>query len=150
MKTRGRAAIAAVAVVLLWAGFAYDMSRPADGKQYRRTMLQVAEAAYDATQTGRLVGEQELAGNVTAAYAITAYDDATKALAGAQQKFAGEGPPDDRSAALRDQLSPLLSDAVLTLGDTAQARDDRALRDGVRKLDVLAGKLDDFVTAYAS
>ncbi|WP_433362607.1 hypothetical protein ACQPZX_30625 [Actinoplanes sp. CA-142083] len=150
MEARGRAVIAGTAVALLWAGFAYNVSRPADAKQYQRTMLQVAEAAHDATQTGRLVGEQELAGNVTGAYAITAFGDATKALAGAQQKFAGEGPPDDRSAALRDQLSPLLSEAVLTLGDTAQAGDDKALRDGVRRLDVLAGKLSAFVTAYAS
>jgi hypothetical protein len=136
--------------VLLWAGFAYDVSRPADGKRYQRTMLQVAEAAHDADQTGRLTGEQQLAGQVTAAFAVTSYDDATKALAGAQQKFAGEGPPDDRSAALRDRLSPLLSASVIALGDTAQARDDDTRRDGVRRLDALAGELSAFVSAYAS
>ncbi|HEX5198782.1 hypothetical protein ACFQS1_02310 [Paractinoplanes rhizophilus] len=150
MATRGRVLIAGAAVVLLWAGFAYDLSRPADAKQYRRTMVQVAEAAHDATRTGGLVGAQELAGNVTAAYATTAFDDATKALAGAQHKFAGEGPPDDSSAALRDRLSPLLSDAVIALGDTAQAPDDQALRDGTHRLDMIAGKLRAFVVAYAS
>jgi hypothetical protein len=38
---------------------------------------------------------------------------------------------------------------VVALGDTAEAPDDAALRDGVRRLDELAGKLDDFLTAYA-
>jgi hypothetical protein len=141
-------AVAGGAVLALWAGFAYNVSKPDDYRAYERTMVQVAGSAHDATQTGRLTGEQELAGKVTSPFARTSFDDATKALAGAQQKFASQGPPDDRSAALRDRLSPLLAAAVVALGDTAEAPDDAALRDGVRRLDQLAGGFDDFLTAY--
>jgi hypothetical protein len=141
--------VAGTAVLVLWAGFAYNVSKPDDYRSYERTMVQVAGSAHDAAQTGRLTGEQELAGNVTALFARASFDDAAKALAGAQQKFAGQGPPDERSAGLRDRLSPLLAAAVVALGDTAEAPDDAALRDGVRRLDELAGKLDDFLTAYA-
>jgi hypothetical protein len=150
VKLGREAVIAGVAVVALWAGFAYDQSRPVDAKAYRRTMLQVAAAAHDSAQTGRLIGEQRLDGHVTGPFATTAFDDAAKGVAGAQKKFAAQPPPDDASAALRDRLAPLLSGTVLALGDTAGAADDAALRDGTSRLDELAGKLDDFVTAYGS
>jgi hypothetical protein len=134
---------------MLWAGFAYNVAKPADFPAYERTMVQVAGSAHDAAQTGRLTGEQELAGKVTVLFARTSFDDAAKALAGAQKKFASQGPPDDRSAALRDRLSPLLAAAVVALGDTAEAPDDAALRAGVQRLDELADQFDDFLSAYA-
>jgi hypothetical protein len=146
----GRLTVAGAALTLLWAGFAYDVSRPDDFRSYRRTLLQVAESAHDAAQTGRLVAEQQLAGRVTGGFARTAFDDAAKALAGAQQKFAGEGPPDAESRALRDRLSPLLAAEVVTLGDTAEAADDRRLRSGADALGSLAQRLDDFITAQQS
>jgi hypothetical protein len=146
-STTSRAVIAAAAVVALWAGFAYDVSRPADARDYQRTLVQAAESAHDAAQTAVLVGELELAGKVTGLFATTAFDDAAKALAGAEQKFAVQGPPDGASAARRDQLGPLLNTAVTALGDTAQAADDARLRDGVGRLKDLAGQLDDFVEA---
>lgn len=145
-----RGLIAGAAVLLLWAGFAYDVSRPVDATAYRRTLLQVAEAAHDAAQTGRLVGEQELAGRVTAAFAATAFDDAATGLAGAQLKFASQGPPEPSSAAARDRLAPLLAATVTALGDTAEAADDAALRDGTGRLGGLASQLEDFVTAQRS
>ena len=146
MRRRAEIAIAAVALAVLWGGLAYDISRPADFRSYHRMLLQVAATAHDATQTGRLVAEQELAGHVTSLYARGTFDEAAQALAGAQQKFAGEAPPDDRGAALRDELGPLLEDAVTTLGDAARAEDDTTRRDGVRRLTVLAGKLEDFAS----
>jgi hypothetical protein len=148
MSTKTRLAVAVTAVVLFWAGFAYDVSRPADYRAYHRTMLQVAESAHDAAQTGRLTAEQQLAGQVTMLFARTAFDDAGKALAGAQKKFANQGPPDARSAALRDGLAPLLSTAVTALGDTSQATDNSTLRSGAAELDTLAQHLDDFITAH--
>jgi hypothetical protein len=148
VNKKGKIGTAVAAVVLLWGGFAYDVSRPADGKAYRRTILQVAEAAHDAAQTGRLTGEQQLADQVTTPFARTAFGDAAKALAGAEQKFAAEGPPDSASAELRDQLAPLLSTAVQVLGDTAEAGDDDTLRDGVHRLDSLAERLEEFITAH--
>lgn len=150
MIGRREITIAASAIVIMWAGLAYQIARPADPGSYHRTLLQVAETAHDATQTGRLVGRQELAGRVTVLFARTAFDDSARALAGAQKKFAGQGPPDTDSAALRDRLSPLLADSVRALGDTAEAGDDAALRSGVDRLGVLAGRLDAFITAYGS
>jgi hypothetical protein len=145
-----RGLIAATAVVLFWAGFAYDVSRPADQHAYRRLLLQAAEAAHDAAQTGRLVGEQQLAGRLPALFATTAYDDAATALAGAQQKFASQGPPDETSAASRDRLAPLLQATVRALGDTAEAAGNAGRRAGVARLGGLARQLDDFVTAQRS
>ncbi|WP_412741446.1 hypothetical protein [Krasilnikovia sp. MM14-A1004] len=140
--------IAGVAVAAMWLGVAYQVARPTDPSKYLRTVLQVAGSAHDATETGRLIGRQELAGNLTGPFATTAFDEATAALAGAQKKFAAQGPPDSASADLRDQLSPLLARSVVALGDTAEAADDSALRDGVARLDELADRLDDFITAH--
>jgi hypothetical protein len=139
--------IAGTAVIIMWLGLAYDLSRPVEPRAYLRTLVQAAASAHDAAQTGRLIGEQELAGRITGAFAAVAFDDAEKALAGAQKKFAGEAPPDRRSTALRDQLGPLLGQAVTALGDTARSSGDRQLRDGVARLGDLAARLDDFITA---
>jgi hypothetical protein len=150
MNRRREVAIAIAAVAVLWAGLAYQLSRPIDESGYRRTVLQVAESAHDAVQTGRMTGEQELAGDVTKLFATAAFDDATKALAGAQQQFASQGPPGPSSAALRDRLAPMLAAAVIALGDSAEASDDAALRSGVQRLGDLAEQLGDFITAQQS
>lgn len=148
MSTSIRLAIAGTAVALLWAGFAYHVTRPTDYQEYHRTMLHVAESAHDAAQTGQLTAELQLAGRVTTQFSQTAFDDAGQALAGAQKKFASQGPPDARSAVLRDRLAPLLSSAVTILGDTSQASDDSSLRSGATRLDALAQELDIFITAH--
>jgi len=99
------------------AGFAYTVTRPDDFADYSRTIGQVAGSTHDAARTGWLTGRQQLDGRVTAAFATTAYDDAEKTLAGAQQQFATAPPPDERAVSLRDQLGPLVSLAVKDLGD---------------------------------
>jgi len=119
MGKTGRIAVAAAAVGLLWAGFA-----------------------------GRLAAEQRLDDRVTPAFARTAFDNATTVLAGALTKFARQGPPDAAAAALRDELSPLLTATVSTLGDTAEADSDTDLRAGADRLGTLARQLDDFITAH--
>jgi hypothetical protein len=148
MSIRTRLAVALTGAALLWAGFAYHLTRPVEYRAYHRTVLQVAESAHDAAQTGRLTAEQQLAGRVTAQFAQTAFDDAGQALAGAQKKFASHGPPDARSVVLRDGLAPLLSATVIALGDTSEASDDSALRSGAGGLNALAQQLDDFITAH--
>ena len=145
---RTKVAVAVTAAALFWVGLAYSLSRPADYRAYHRTVLQVAGAAHDAAQTGRLTGEQLLAHKATALYADTAFDDAAKALAGAQKQFASQAPPDGKSRRLRDAISPLLAQEVTALGDTTQATDDASLRAGVRTLDGLAQRLDAFITAH--
>ncbi|BCJ47700.1 hypothetical protein GCM10010168_20590 [Actinoplanes ianthinogenes] len=142
-------AIAAGAVVIVWLGLAHQLVRPESYQHYARTMVQVAESAHDAAQTGRLVAEQQLAGRVTGAFSTAAYADATKGLAGAQQKFAAQGPPDEASRRLRDELSPLLGQAVVALGDASTADDDQTRELSAGRLGDLAGKLRQFVEAYA-
>jgi len=73
--------VAATATGLQWAGLAYNVSRPADFRGYHRTMLQVAESAHGATQTGQLTAQQQLDGRVTAAFVRAGFNDATKASA---------------------------------------------------------------------
>ena len=145
---RTRVTVAIVAAALFWAGLAYNLSRPADYRSYHRTVLQVAAAAHDAAETGRLTGEQLLVHKATVLYADTAFDDAAKALAGAQKQFASQAPPDGKSRRLRAEMGPLLAREVTALGDTTQATDDVSLRAGVRTLDGLAQQLDAFITAH--
>jgi len=137
--------IAAIAAAALWAGFVYDVSRPVDAARYRRVLMQAAESAHDATQTAAVVAGLEATGKVTGPFATTALDDAAKGMAGAQQKFAAEGPPDPQSAGRRDRLNVLLGSAVAALGDTAQADNDSTLRAGAARLNDVAEQLDDFV-----
>ena len=42
MGVRGRIAVTITALALLWAGFAYHLSRPVDSQAFHHTMLQVA------------------------------------------------------------------------------------------------------------
>jgi hypothetical protein len=147
VSTNRRIAVAVAAVAVFWAGLAFNLSRPADDRAYQRTMLQVAESAHDAAQTARLVAQEQLAGRVNSAFASAAFGDAAKGLAGAQQKFAGEGPPDTAAAALRDRLSPLLQAAVIALSDASEATGDSQLKGASDRLDVLAKQLRGFITA---
>jgi hypothetical protein len=76
------------------------------------------------------------------------FHDATRSLSLAVKDFAAEVPPDDESAALRDQLGALLADAVRLLSDVVRAADadDRsALRATVPALGPVADQLAAFV-----
>ena len=64
--------------------------------------------SHDAAAPGVLAGRQDLRQRITAAFAATAYDDAMKAVVGAQKTLADSVAPDDASAALRDRLAPLV------------------------------------------
>jgi hypothetical protein len=143
----GKASIILAAVLLLWAGFAYDVTRPADRRDYHRTAVQVAESAHDGVRTGWLIGREQLADRVFGTFVTSTFDDAEKAVAGASKQFASEAPPDEASTGLRDQLSPLLRDAARLLGDASEAADDNALRQAVDELGKLADQLDAFVEA---
>jgi acyl-CoA reductase-like NAD-dependent aldehyde dehydrogenase len=143
----GKASISLAAVLLLWAGFAYDVTRPADQRDYHRTVVQVAESAHDGVRTGWLVGREQLAGRVFGTFVTTTFDDAEKAVAGASKQFASEAPPDEASTRLRDELSPLLQSAINLLADASEPTDDAALRQAVDELGRLADQLDAFVAA---
>jgi hypothetical protein len=150
MNNRSARITVALGLALLWLGYAVHSVQPATYADYHRTALQVAESAHDAVTSGVLAGRQELAGQVFAAFSETAFEDATRALAGAAKQFAEDPPPPDPpSRALRDTLAPLLSRATVALGDAAQAPGDAALRRAVNQLAALQERLDDFVTAHS-
>ena len=145
--TLHRLAIVAVAVLLLWAGFAVSVTAPPDRSDYRRTALQVAASAHDAAGTGALIAHQQLDGDVFGTFADAAYDDATRTLSGAATRLTGEPPPDDASAALRDGLLPLVQEAVRALGDAARATSRTALRAALGVLEDVAARLADLIEA---
>jgi hypothetical protein len=89
-------------LLLVWATLVFADLKPAHYPDYRRAVVQVAESAHDAARTGWLAGTEALSGHVFATFTSTAFDDATKALAGASDRFASEAPPDARSRRLRD------------------------------------------------
>jgi hypothetical protein len=148
MSAVNRLAIAAAAVLLLWAGLAYNLSKPPDASDYLRVALQAAASAHDGAATGVLIGDQQLDQQVFAAFAVTAYDDAGQALAGAQKKLADTPPPDQASAGLRDRLAPVVQASVHDLGDAAEASDDVALRAAVDALSQDARQLSAFIEAH--
>jgi hypothetical protein len=123
------------------------VTRPADAKAYHRTAVQVAESLHDGVRTGWLVGRAELDGRVFGAYTQAAFGDASDAVAGASKQFAAEAPPDPASARLRDQLTPLVTEAPRALADAQEAGDDAQLRRAVAALGRLADRLDDFIEA---
>jgi small basic protein len=53
MKSSMRLAIVAVALGLLWAGLAFNLSKPTDAAGYLRTALQAATSAHDGAVTVR-------------------------------------------------------------------------------------------------
>jgi hypothetical protein len=148
MSRRIRMLVVLVAVLALWAGFAWTVTRPDDFADYSRTVGQVAGSAHDAARTGWLTGRQELDGRVTKVFATTAYDDAEKTLAGAQQQFTTAPPDDARAVSLRDQLGPLVTLVVRDLGDAAGAPDRTALADAVSRLDLVARQLEEFIQEH--
>jgi hypothetical protein len=147
VRRYGRLVVVLAALLLLWAGLAYDVTRPTDYSAYHRTVVQVAESAHDGVRTGWLIGREQLADRVFGTFVTVAFDDATKAVSGASKEFAAEAPPDEASTRLRDELSPLLESAVRLLADASEAADDNALRTAVDELGKLADQLDAFVEA---
>ncbi|PSK65490.1 hypothetical protein B0E53_02547 [Micromonospora sp. MH33] len=145
MKRVQRLMIAVAALLVLWAGLAYEVSRPQDASGYLRTVLQVAGSAHDAAATGVLVAREQRRQHLTATYAVSAYDDAMKAVAGAQKKLGTEAAPDDASRALRDRLAPLVEAAARALSDAASARDDSALGHAGAALQAAAQQLNELI-----
>ncbi|MEV4701837.1 hypothetical protein [Actinoplanes sp. NPDC049316] len=146
MRTSRKLAVVAAVAVVFWAGLAVQLSRADDFRAYHRTVVQVAQGAHDAAQTAKLTAQIKAGHRATAAFTQAAFDDAAKALAGAQKQFAGQAPPGERGARLRDRLAPLLARETTAFGDVLRAGDDAALRAGARELDDVARQLNDFIT----
>src|SRR5690349_18498868 len=147
---KGRWVAAGVVLVLVWAALAY-CAGPPSGHGYRRTAVQVAQAALDAVRTAALAGDADLDGKLLDPYQSVVLDDALGAVAGAQSQLAAESPPDADTRRMRDQLVPLLTDATRQLVDlvlTLAGGDQASARARTGDLHHLGDQLDDFVARY--
>jgi hypothetical protein len=137
-----------VLLVLCWGGAGYLMTKPTDYHDYRVAAVQSAQSAYNSVATVAVTGAAELDGRVFAPYLSTVLGNARKALAGAAKQFTEQAPPSAATAAIRDQLGPLLLTANSTVGDVERAasdRDDQALRQALRSLDPVVRDLSSFI-----
>ncbi|GIF48268.1 hypothetical protein DFJ67_3446 [Asanoa ferruginea] len=121
MRSRDWAATLVTVVAVLWGGLGYLATRPADFHDYRTMTVSAAQSAYGAVATARLAAGARADGRVTAAFARASLADARDALGGAAKNFAAEGPPDERSRKLRDELDPLLREAKAALDGIEEA-----------------------------
>ena len=142
MRATGWAAAGLTAVALAWGGAGYLATKPVDFHDYRVTAVGAAQSAYDALATTSLTGDALLAGRVTRPYADSMLGDARSALAGAAKQFTDVAPPDDRTAAMRDQLGPLLIRANAVLPGTSDDLTRGAL-DAIRPVEAGLGQFLD-------
>jgi hypothetical protein len=144
VRARGWAATGLSVVALFWGGAGYLDTGPADFHDYRVAAVGAARSARDALASAELTGKAVLAGKVTAPYAGSMLDDARDALAAAAERFRDASPPDGAAEALRDELEPLLVRANTVLSGL----DSEVTDETVRRVDPVAGGLDDFVERH--
>jgi hypothetical protein len=145
-------ALAVVAVVLLACGwFGIASAGPPRFHAYRKAALQAATAAHDAVRTSALTIGARLEHRASDAYTSVVLDDALGSVSSAEAKLDRLPPPDDRTTTLRDQLTPLLVDAVRQLGDVTTAvdgGDPATIRAAAKGLGVLGDRLDDYLDTF--
>ena len=112
---------AAGVLLLLLAGLGYCAVAPTSADAFRQAAVETAQAAHDAVRTADLTGAAVAEHRATGPYAAVLLDSSTRSLASAVRTFAEEPPPDRAATALRDELLPLLTEAVRLVGDAAAA-----------------------------
>lgn len=148
MGARRWATAVAVVLALLWGGAGYLVTRPTTFHDYRVTAVGAARSAYNALATARLTGSARLDRRVTAPFLESVLGDCREAVAGAAKRFTGESPPDTRTAAMRDELGPLLVRASAALDGMERAGDDAALRAALGPVAAAAEEVDGFLEAH--
>jgi hypothetical protein len=137
--------------VAIWASLLIVASQPPDFHAYRKTAVQAAEAAHDALRTADLTVDAYLAHKAFGTYVGTVLDDCVSSTSSALGQLTEVPPPDARTAALRDELAPLLDDAAHRLGDVhraAEADDPAQLRAAKAPLTPLAERIADFLDRH--
>ncbi|MEV4510515.1 hypothetical protein AB0K00_16290 [Dactylosporangium sp. NPDC049525] len=140
-----RRAVVIVAVALLAAlGYgAYASTQPPDRHEFRTTAVEAAQSAHDALQTAYLAGVALRDGRATALYVTVLLDGGVRRTATTVQKLALLSPPDADMRELRDELDPMLTEAVQRLGDAAADPTD------IDALPALTERLANFLDRYA-
>ena len=115
-------------------------------EEYESKARDTAETTLGSVQTVRLASDTE--DDLIPPYASVLIADAEGDAAGAQSTFEGVQPPGATADRLREELGPLLDEAVGLLAD-ARITARRADLDGLHELDDqlqrVAGRLDRFI-----
>ena len=148
-----RRILAVLLTLALLAGgwLAYETARPPDFHTYRVTAVEAAQAAHDGLLVAGLTADAFLQGRALGPYASTVLDDAGDSVADASARFAALAPTDERTVAIRDELTPLLAEANVRLGDVRRADangDAAALREATRRLTPLAERFAQFLDRH--
>jgi hypothetical protein len=138
-------------LALLWGGAGYLATKPTSFHDYRVTAVNAAQSTYNALATARLTATARLDRRATGPFLDSVLGDCRDAVAGAAKRFAGVSPPDQRTAAMRDELGLLLVQASAALDGVEKAaadRDDDALRGAVPPVAAVAERVDAFIEAH--
>src|SRR5207237_10278604 len=124
---------------------------PSDYASYREAAVSAAQGSLSGVRSLLLAAQASEHGNMLPPVLSIVVDDSRTAATTAVQQFGLEDVPDERSAALRDELSPLLAAAIRDIADAARAiddGDDAELHAALDRLRATGDKLDDFVMRY--
>jgi hypothetical protein len=142
-------AITVGAVILL--GVAGLMLHPIDPAGYRDRAVQAATGTVSAVRTVWQLTQAHVDGQVFAPYERVVLGDAREAVATAQREMAALAVPDKASAAIRDELVPLLTESAAAVGDAGavlEAGDDAAVRAVLARLMRAGDDLESFVDGH--
>jgi hypothetical protein len=124
---------------------------PSSYPSYRETAVSAAQESLSAARTLIVATQAAQQGRLLSPVLTTVVEDARGAASTAEQQISAEDVPDERSATLRDELTPLLADTVRYVGDVARAvdaGDDVLLRTALDQLAATADDLADFTKRY--
>jgi len=140
----------AIALVLLL-GAAVPTLRPIDPAGYEDRAVASAEGSLSAVRTAALLARATASGKAFGPYGAVVLGDAREAVATAQRELTTARVPDRRSAALRDEVEPLLAESSAAVGDVGYVlgTGDRAGIDtAAARLDRIGDRLESFVEAH--
>jgi hypothetical protein len=127
------------------------LDRAPDNTAYRTMCVRAAQSGLDGLETARLAADDRGEAKVPSTTATVLLESAGKLVGEGQSSLAGVDPPDQRSIALRDEVTPLLVEANSVYGDLTLARglnDRPAWQAAVARIEPLAAKLRAFVERH--
>ena len=147
-----RHAWAAVAIMLVIVfGCGAQLVTPVSAKGYEDTVVKAAGGSLSAVRTTALLCLAHQQGQTWSTYDDTVLTDAREAVATSQHNLGTVDVPDAQSAALRDEVTPLLAKATTAVGDAGLALSDddpAAIAKARAELDAIGEDLDTFVEEH--
>jgi hypothetical protein len=127
------------------------LGRAPDDTAYRTLCVRAAQSSLDGLETARLAADARGVAKIPSTTATALLEDAGELVGEGQSAVAGIDPPDQRSIALRDEVTPLLVAANGIYGDLTLARaqnDGAAWRTALARIGPLAESLRAFVERH--